>query len=74
MQRLPATLTQALWLAPTLLGLWLHYLVPQMRKQLPWLCLAHPVLRSHEHHQFEVSRPSSSSFSSSSSSFSTNLT
>ncbi|XP_034034311.1 pecanex-like protein 3 [Thalassophryne amazonica] len=31
-----------------------HYLLPQLRKQLPWFCLAHPVLRSREYSQFEV--------------------
>lgn len=36
-----------------LLGLFLHYIMPQLRKQLPWLCLARPVLRSHEYSQFE---------------------
>lgn len=39
------------------LGFLLHYIVPQLRKQLPWLCLSRPVLRSHEHAQFEVREP-----------------
>ncbi|XP_012285092.1 pecanex-like protein 1 isoform X2 [Orussus abietinus] len=39
------------------LGFLLHYILPQLRKQLPWLCLARPVLRSHEHAQFEVKEP-----------------
>ncbi|MGH0151046.1 UNVERIFIED_CONTAM: hypothetical protein FKN15_053419 [Acipenser sinensis] len=36
------------------LGFVTHYLLPQLRKQLPWFCFAHPVLRSHEYSQFEV--------------------
>ncbi|XP_063385442.1 protein pecanex [Cydia fagiglandana] len=35
----------------------LHYITPQLRKQQPWLCLAGPVLRPHEHAQFEVTEP-----------------
>lgn len=38
----------------TLLGFLTHYVVPQLRKQLPWLCVAHPVCRSHEYSQYEV--------------------
>lgn len=37
-----------------LLGLVAHYLLPQLRKQLPWGCLAGPVLRPREYSQFEV--------------------
>uniref|UniRef100_A0A8C2PKU8 Pecanex-like protein n=1 Tax=Cyprinus carpio TaxID=7962 RepID=A0A8C2PKU8_CYPCA len=37
-----------------LVGFSTHYLLPQLRKQLPWFCLAHPVLRSREYSQFEV--------------------
>jgi hypothetical protein len=36
------------------LGLIAHYLIPQLRKALPWLCCAHPVLRSREYHLYEV--------------------
>ncbi|XP_077493179.1 pecanex isoform X2 [Amblyomma americanum] len=38
-------------------GLLLHYCLPQLRKQLPWLCCAHPILKSSEHQQFEVREP-----------------
>lgn len=34
-----------------------HYCLPQLRKHLPFLCLASPVLRSHEFGQFEVCQP-----------------
>lgn len=45
---------QVLWSVAGSVGLLLHYVMPQLRKQLPWLCIARPVLRSHEHSQFEV--------------------
>ncbi|KAL1473522.1 hypothetical protein MTO96_038603, partial [Rhipicephalus appendiculatus] len=44
-------LTAVVW------GLLLHYVLPQLRKQLPWLCCAHPILKSNEHQQFEVREP-----------------
>ncbi|XP_034952503.1 pecanex-like protein 1 isoform X2 [Chelonus insularis] len=50
-------LNPVLWGIVSCLGFLLHYIVPQLRKQLPWLCLARPVLRSHEHAQFEVREP-----------------
>ncbi|XP_004519177.1 protein pecanex [Ceratitis capitata] len=37
------------------LGLLLHYIIPQMRKHMPWLCFARPLLRQKEYGQFEVS-------------------
>ncbi|XP_011642737.1 pecanex-like protein 1 isoform X2 [Pogonomyrmex barbatus] len=50
-------LNPVLWSIVSCLGFLLHYIVPQLRKQLPWLCLSRPVLRSHEHAQFEVREP-----------------
>ncbi|XP_043476640.1 pecanex-like protein 1 [Leptopilina heterotoma] len=50
-------LNPILWGITSFLGFFLHYIVPQLRKQLPWQCLARPVLRSHEHAQFEVREP-----------------
>ncbi|XP_037394208.1 pecanex-like protein 1 isoform X2 [Pygocentrus nattereri] len=35
-------------------GLFTHYLLPQMRKQLPWYCFSHPLLKTKEYYQFEV--------------------
>uniref|UniRef100_A0A8C9T0L4 Pecanex-like protein n=1 Tax=Scleropages formosus TaxID=113540 RepID=A0A8C9T0L4_SCLFO len=35
-------------------GLFNHYLLPQVRKQLPWYCFSHPLLKSKEYYQFEV--------------------
>ncbi|KAL0878744.1 hypothetical protein ABMA27_003791 [Loxostege sticticalis] len=50
-------LNMVLWIIAGILGWVLHYLTPQLRKQQPWLCLAGPVLRQHEHAQFEVTEP-----------------
>ncbi|XP_075233994.1 pecanex isoform X2 [Lycorma delicatula] len=47
-------LNPVLWSVASCMGFLLHYIMPQLRKQLPWLCIARPVLRSHEHNQFEV--------------------
>lgn len=47
-------LSPVLWSIAGVLGFLLHYIIPQLRKQLPWLCIARPILRSHEHGQFEV--------------------
>lgn len=35
-------------------GLLTHYLLPQLRKQLPWHCFSHPLLKTKEYYQFEV--------------------
>ncbi|XP_066534602.1 pecanex-like protein 1 isoform X2 [Hoplias malabaricus] len=35
-------------------GFFTHYLLPQMRKQLPWYCFSHPLLKTKEYYQFEV--------------------
>ncbi|XP_051507379.1 pecanex-like protein 1 isoform X3 [Myxocyprinus asiaticus] len=35
-------------------GLLTHYLLPQMRKQLPWYCFSHPLLKNREYYQFEI--------------------
>uniref|UniRef100_A0AAX7SYP9 Pecanex-like protein n=1 Tax=Astatotilapia calliptera TaxID=8154 RepID=A0AAX7SYP9_ASTCA len=35
-------------------GLLTHYLLPQVRKQLPWYCFSHPLLKNKEYYQFEV--------------------
>ncbi|ELU16306.1 hypothetical protein CAPTEDRAFT_221096 [Capitella teleta] len=36
------------------LGLLVHYVLPQLRKETPWMCCVHPVMPSHERNQFEV--------------------
>ncbi|XP_054154307.1 pecanex-like protein 1 [Oppia nitens] len=35
-------------------GFLLHYILNHFRKQLPWLCFAHPVFKAREYHHFEV--------------------
>ncbi|XP_069049500.1 pecanex-like protein 1 isoform X2 [Lepisosteus oculatus] len=35
-------------------GLLTHYLLPQVRKQLPWYCFSHPLIKTKEYYQFEV--------------------
>uniref|UniRef100_A0A182IKP6 Pecanex-like protein n=1 Tax=Anopheles atroparvus TaxID=41427 RepID=A0A182IKP6_ANOAO len=37
-----------------LLGFLVHYIVPQLRKHLPWLCIAKPILKPDEFGLFEV--------------------
>uniref|UniRef100_A0A8C7MZB3 Pecanex-like protein n=1 Tax=Oncorhynchus kisutch TaxID=8019 RepID=A0A8C7MZB3_ONCKI len=51
---LQPALSYILYMVAGVVGFLTHYLLPQLRKQLPWFCLAHPVLRSREYSQFEV--------------------
>ncbi|KAG2469474.1 PCX3 protein, partial [Polypterus senegalus] len=51
---LQPALSFVLYALAGLIGFITHYLLPQFRKQLPWFCFAHPVLRSREYNQFEV--------------------
>uniref|UniRef100_A0A3P8VSB8 Pecanex-like protein n=1 Tax=Cynoglossus semilaevis TaxID=244447 RepID=A0A3P8VSB8_CYNSE len=51
---LQPALSFVLYILAGVIGFITHYLLPQLRKQLPWFCLAHPVLRSKEYSQFEV--------------------
>ncbi|KAJ8276365.1 hypothetical protein COCON_G00081170 [Conger conger] len=51
---LQPALSFVLYVLAGVVGFLTHYLLPQLRKQLPWFCLAHPVLRSREYCQFEV--------------------
>lgn len=41
--------------AAVVLGFVLHYVIPQMRKYLPWLCFAKPILRQNEYGLYETS-------------------
>ena len=52
---LQPNLNYVLWIVAAVVGFFLHYVLPQLRKQLPWLCFSHPVLKSKEYGQFEVS-------------------
>ena len=51
---LQPNLNYVLWVVAVVTGFLLHYALPQLRKQLPWLCFSHPVLKSREYGQFEV--------------------
>lgn len=46
-------LNTILCISVSVLGFVLHYIVPQMRKNLPWLWFAEPLLRAGEHDQYE---------------------
>lgn len=46
-----------LWCIAACLGFILHYIVPQFRKQLPWLCIARPVFRSQEYDLHQIRGP-----------------
>ncbi|XP_053529367.1 pecanex-like protein 1 isoform X4 [Artibeus jamaicensis] len=37
-----------------LVGFVTHYVLPQVRKQLPWHCFSHPLLKTAEYSQYEV--------------------
>ena len=52
--KLQPNLNYVLWIWAGIFGFLLHYVLPQLRKQLPWLCFSHPLLKSHEYGQFEV--------------------
>lgn len=53
---LQPNLNLVLHIIAIILGAVLHYIVPQMRKHLPCLCVAAPVLRSQDHGMFEVNQ------------------
>lgn len=47
-----------LYAVAIVIGILLHYIIPQMRKHLPWLCIARPILRQYEYGQFEATEAS----------------
>lgn len=47
-------LMPVLWVVAIIVGFLLHYVIPQMRKQMPCLLVAHPILISGEYNQFET--------------------
>ncbi|RXM94835.1 Pecanex-like protein 1 [Acipenser ruthenus] len=47
-------LSYVLYALVGVVGLGTHYLLPQLRKQLPWYCFSHPLLKTKEYYQFEV--------------------
>ncbi|XP_063915633.1 pecanex-like protein 1 isoform X1 [Zophobas morio] len=50
-------LSPVLWIISAVLGFILHYVTPQLRKQLPWMFIANPVLRSRELMQYQIRGP-----------------
>ncbi|XP_050297941.1 pecanex-like protein 1 isoform X2 [Anthonomus grandis grandis] len=50
-------LCPVLWSIAAGTGLILHYAIPELRKQLPWLCISRPLLRSHEYFQYQIRGP-----------------
>ncbi|XP_059159298.1 pecanex-like protein 1 isoform X2 [Physella acuta] len=50
-------LSDALYLIAASVGFLVHYVIPQMRKEMPWLCCSHPLLRGKEWMYFEVKEP-----------------
>jgi hypothetical protein len=53
---LQPNLNHVLHVIAIIIGFCLHYIVPQMRKHLPCLCVAAPIFKAHEHGLFEVNR------------------
>nr|XP_022912748.1 pecanex-like protein 1 isoform X1 [Onthophagus taurus] len=54
---LQPNLSPIMWCVLGVLGFLLHYIVPQLRKQLPWLCIGRPVLRAQEYDHYQVRGP-----------------
>ncbi|XP_055880236.1 pecanex-like protein 1 isoform X3 [Biomphalaria glabrata] len=50
-------LSDALYLLAASVGFLVHYIIPQTRKEMPWLCCSHPLLRSKEWMYYEVKEP-----------------
>ncbi len=53
-QAVVVVLDIVLWIMALVVGFLLHYLLPHLRKQTPWKCIAAPVLQSNEQNQYEV--------------------
>ncbi|XP_063145910.1 pecanex-like protein 1 isoform X2 [Candoia aspera] len=51
---LQPVLSYVLYALVGLIGFMTHYVLPQLRKQLPWHCFSHPLLKTREYYQFEV--------------------
>lgn len=51
----PFVSTYTTWLA--IYWGFVHYMMCNCRKQLPWQCFASPILKSHEYNRFEVKEP-----------------
>ncbi|XP_053457555.1 pecanex-like protein 1 isoform X3 [Nycticebus coucang] len=51
---LQPTLKYVLYALVGFVGFVTHYVLPQVRKQLPWHCFSHPLLKTVEYNQYEV--------------------
>ncbi|XP_058149164.1 pecanex-like protein 1 isoform X5 [Dasypus novemcinctus] len=51
---LQPALKYVLYALVAFLGFVTHYVLPQVRKQLPWHCFSHPLLKTVEYNQYEV--------------------
>ena len=47
-------LNEGLIYASILIGLLMHYILPQLRSEMPWLCFVRPFFRTRERQLFEV--------------------
>ena len=47
-------LSDVLYLLTASFGFIIHYVIPQLRKETPWLCFSHPILKNREWDYFEV--------------------
>ena len=47
------SLSYIIYILTGTVGVLTHYLLPQLRKQLPWLFVASPVLKSYEYNLYE---------------------
>ncbi|XP_076252556.1 pecanex isoform X2 [Rhynchophorus ferrugineus] len=50
-------LCPVLWSIAACVGFVLHYVIPQLRKQLPWMCIARPIFRPREYSQYQARGP-----------------
>ncbi|XP_012936159.1 pecanex-like protein 1 [Aplysia californica] len=51
---LQPVLSDILYLLAGSVGFIIHYIIPQTRKEMPWLCCSHPIIRSKEWMLFEA--------------------
>ncbi|XP_074658604.1 pecanex-like protein 1 [Tubulanus polymorphus] len=51
---LKPTLSSVLYYLAGGIGFVIHYILPQLRKEMPWLCCSHPLLKSEQHDKYET--------------------
>ena len=57
------SLLQVMQIMTVVVGIFIHYFIPHLRKSMPWLWFLNPCLKSKEHHIFEVQSKLRCSFS-----------